>query len=62
MAHGLLHYCGYGDKEGEEQIMRLKEDEKIAMFHVKNSFIFFMGCCFTWNIFIYFIFLYQGTC
>jgi rRNA maturation RNase YbeY len=37
MAHGLLHYCGYGDKkEGEEQIMRLKEDEKIAMFHVKQ--------------------------
>lgn len=36
MAHGLLHYCGYGDKkEGEKQIMTLKEDEKIAMFHVK---------------------------
>jgi hypothetical protein len=36
MAHGLLHYCGYGDKKREEQIMRLKEDEKIAMFHVKQ--------------------------
>jgi hypothetical protein len=32
-------YCIIADtvtKEGEEQIMRLKEDEKIAMFHVKQ--------------------------
>ena len=37
MAHGVLHYCGYKDKnEYDEQIMRSKEDEKIKMFHVKH--------------------------
>ncbi|EAS20670.1 conserved hypothetical protein, UPF0054 family [Flavobacteria bacterium BBFL7] len=37
MAHGLLHLLGYGDKLDEEKvIMRLKEDEKINMFHVKQ--------------------------
>ena len=35
--HGLLHYCGYKDKTSEEEVlMRLKEDEKIAMFHVEH--------------------------
>ena len=37
MAHGVLHYCGYKDKTVEdEKLMRLKEDEKIRMFHVKQ--------------------------
>lgn len=38
MAHGILHYCGYKDKnEKDEFIMRQKEEEKIAMFHVKHN-------------------------
>ena len=37
LAHGILHYCGYKDKgEEEELLMRAKEDEKIAMFHVEQ--------------------------
>lgn len=37
MAHGVLHYCGYKDKtEADEQQMRTKEEEKIAMFHVEQ--------------------------
>ncbi|MCR5861139.1 rRNA maturation RNase YbeY [Flavobacterium sp. J372] len=37
MAHGVLHYCGYKDKtEADEQLMRNKEEEKIAMFHVEQ--------------------------
>lgn len=36
VVHGLLHLCGYKDKSSSESaIMRLKEDEKIAMFHVE---------------------------
>jgi ssRNA-specific RNase YbeY (16S rRNA maturation enzyme) len=35
MAHGLLHYCGYGDKK-KEKSYETKEDEKIAMFYVKQ--------------------------
>lgn len=35
--HGILHYCGYKDKtEADEQLMRQKENEKIAMFHVEH--------------------------
>ena len=38
MAHGILHYCGYGDKtECDEIIMRDKEEEKMIMFHVEQS-------------------------
>lgn len=38
MAHGILHYCGYKDKlESDSQEMRLKENEKIAMFHVEQA-------------------------
>lgn len=38
MAHGILHYCGYNDKTDEETAeMRTKEEEKIKMFHVKQS-------------------------
>ncbi len=38
MAHGILHYCGYGDKtEVEEKVMREKEEEKMIMFHVEQS-------------------------
>lgn len=37
LAHGVLHYCGYKDKsQVDEAVMRSKEDEKIAMFHVEQ--------------------------
>ena len=37
MVHGVLHYCGFKDKtEEDEKAMRIKEDEKIKMFHVKQ--------------------------
>jgi probable rRNA maturation factor len=37
LVHGVLHYCGYKDKtEVDEQLMRSKEDEKLAMFHVEQ--------------------------
>lgn len=37
MAHGVLHYCGYKDKtEEDERVMRSKEEEKIALFHVEH--------------------------
>ncbi len=37
MAHGVLHYCGYGDKsEADAALMRAKEDEKKALFHVER--------------------------
>lgn len=37
MSHGVLHYCGYKDKSDEEaNLMRLKEQEKINMFHVEQ--------------------------
>ena len=37
MVHGVLHYCGFKDKTDEdENTMRLKEDQKIKMFHVKQ--------------------------
>ncbi|GLB48166.1 rRNA maturation RNase YbeY [Neptunitalea lumnitzerae] len=37
MAHGVLHYCGYKDKDDEASaLMRSKEEEKIAMFHVEQ--------------------------
>lgn len=33
MAHGVLHYAGYKDKtESDSEIMRYKENEKIALF------------------------------
>jgi len=33
IVHGVLHYCGYKDKTPEdEQLMRAKEEEKIALF------------------------------
>lgn len=36
MVHGILHYCGHKDKsEEDELLMRSKEDEKLAMFHVE---------------------------
>lgn len=38
MSHGILHYCGYKDKSDEDsQLMRQKEDEKIALFHVEQQ-------------------------
>ena len=38
MVHGLLHYCGYKDKsEKDKREMRLKEDEKIKLFHVEQK-------------------------
>jgi rRNA maturation RNase YbeY len=37
LSHGVLHYCGYKDKSAaDEALMRSKEDEKIAMFHVEQ--------------------------
>lgn len=37
MSHGILHYCGYKDKfEEDSNLMRLKENEKIEMFHVEQ--------------------------
>lgn len=37
LVHGVLHYCGYKDKsEKDELLMRSKENEKIAMFHVEQ--------------------------
>jgi probable rRNA maturation factor len=37
LAHGILHYAGYKDKsDQDEKIMRQKEDEKTAMFHVEH--------------------------
>ncbi|WP_339889599.1 rRNA maturation RNase YbeY [uncultured Flavobacterium sp.] len=38
LSHGVLHYCGYKDKtDNEALIMRQKEDEKIALFHVEQQ-------------------------
>lgn len=37
LVHGVLHYCGYKDKsEKDALLMRSKEDQKIAMFHVEQ--------------------------
>lgn len=37
MVHGVLHLCGYKDKiESDAALMRQKEDEKIALFHVEQ--------------------------
>ncbi len=37
MVHGVLHYCGYKDKSGEEAaLMRSKEEDKMRMFHVEQ--------------------------
>ncbi|OCB77189.1 rRNA maturation RNase YbeY [Flavobacterium crassostreae] len=37
LVHGLLHYCGYKDKDPkDEALMRSKEDEKLSLFHVKQ--------------------------
>lgn len=37
MSHGILHYCGYKDKSEEDsKVMRLKEEEKIKLFHVEQ--------------------------
>jgi probable rRNA maturation factor len=37
LVHGLLHYCGYKDKnEEDELLMRSKEDEKLKLFHVEQ--------------------------
>lgn len=38
MSHGILHLCGYNDKnEKDRLVMRDKEEEKIRMFHVEQS-------------------------
>ena len=37
MSHGVLHLCGFKDKSEEEAyLMRLKEEEKIKLFHVEH--------------------------
>jgi rRNA maturation RNase YbeY len=36
IVHGVLHYCGYKDKDADAELkMRSKEEEKILMFHVE---------------------------
>lgn len=36
MIHGVLHCCGYGDKSPQQKkVMRKKENECLAMFHVE---------------------------
>ena len=38
MIHGVLHLCGYKDKTTEEQeLMTVKENEKLLMFHVEHK-------------------------
>ncbi len=38
VVHGILHLCGYKDKTKEDAtLMRIKEDEKIRMFHVEQD-------------------------
>jgi ssRNA-specific RNase YbeY (16S rRNA maturation enzyme) len=38
MVHGVLHYCGYKDKSAKhKKEMRLKEEEKIKLFHVEQK-------------------------
>jgi rRNA maturation RNase YbeY len=38
LSHGVLHYCGYKDKSKEDaELMRQKEDEKIALFYVEQQ-------------------------
>ena len=37
LVHGVLHICGYKDKSASEaELMRSKENEKMAMFHVEQ--------------------------
>jgi probable rRNA maturation factor len=37
LVHGVLHYCGFKDKsDADEALMRSKEEEKLAMFHVEQ--------------------------
>ena len=37
LTHGILHYCGYKDKTEEDAAsMRIKENEKINLFHVEQ--------------------------
>ena len=37
LVHGVLHLCGYKDKSEEERdVMRVKEEEKMKMFHVEQ--------------------------
>ena len=38
MVHGVLHLCGYSDKsEEEEQLMRKKEDEALALWRFETK-------------------------
>lgn len=40
LSHGILHFLGYKDKTKEDILqMRHKEEESIALFHVKHSSI-----------------------
>ncbi len=37
MVHGVLHLCGYKDKnERDQDLMRRKEEEKMKLFHVEQ--------------------------
>ena len=38
LVHGVLHLCGYKDKEeSDAALMRSKEEEKMQLFHVEQS-------------------------
>lgn len=38
LIHGVLHFCGYKDKsEEEDKLMRLKENEKLLLFEMKQE-------------------------
>ena len=38
MSHGILHCCGFKDKNDADcRLMRNKENEKIALFHVEQD-------------------------
>lgn len=38
LVHGVLHFCGYGDKSDDDALsMRSKEEEKMILFHVEQS-------------------------
>jgi probable rRNA maturation factor len=37
LSHGILHFLGFKDKsEDDARLMRIKEDESIQLFHVKQ--------------------------
>jgi hypothetical protein len=37
MVHGVLHYADTRTREKKKLLMRSKENEKLALFHVNNK-------------------------